>query len=712
MKPVVQTDRNITSTLDGERIEMAFDANSLAHLQNLYINIYKDRELAVLREYSCNAYDAHVDAGISDPIEITLPTRLDPVLKITDHGIGMSLNDLRETYSKYGASTKRDSNDVIGSFGIGCKSALTYTDQFTVRARKNGREVIVSVSRNAKGIGELTVAHEGDTQEANGVEITIPTPGFTEFAAKAAKFFQYWPEGSVLVDGQEPKRFEGKQLLPGIYLKAYDGSYYHNEKSVVVMGNVPYPVEHQDFGLDFTDNLSYANSYHQVVAFVPIGTVEPVPAREGLTTTSANRTALLEIGQKIKDNVADLIQTEIDKADSMLDAIKVIFEIKAHYPRVFWPKDWTYQGDVIPDEVAAVKEIVVEDYRGADGYIPIEKRKQVGGFVLVRQSDSGKQHTRVKGLGWKQLTEGIYLTGFDLDRFTPSHRRRLDQWIDDRYDVENPTDYDLAPTKAHLYILTETLPDSVLIDQTRIYDWEDVRNTKLPSNRQSGSGLTGAYDTLDFNPTRQFAGTKLTQAADIDKTKPIYFYCELETRRFDNHGYKREKSRAEYAEPYAQLILEAHPNAQFFCLPPNRRAKFERDFPTAIEMRDELRVQAQQWVSTLTKRQRKQLAVHEQKLTCSYTSLLPIKDRIKDPELREYVQLMATDTSSLVATATKFRRYVLNFYDDVLKLEPVERFIDRYPLVDSYSGVKNEFKDHVSLYLNAAYETFYTTQGA
>jgi hypothetical protein len=690
MRPVLQTDRNITSTLEGERIVMSFDENSLAQLQNTYINLYKDREMAVLREYSCNALDSHVQAGNTDPIEVTLPSRFDPILKITDYGTGLSVDDLRDIYSKYGASTKRDSDEVIGMFGVGGKSALTFTDQFTIRARKDGREVIVSVSRNAQGIGELTIAYEGATDEPNGVEITIPCPSYTTFAEKARDLFQYWPEGSVLVDGEEPVRFTKnesvKHLFGDIYFDS-STSYYNEKKSVVVMGNVPYPVELSELGLNFESaHTSGKNVYHRIIAFVPVGSVEPIPAREGLTTTKANEDALLAIGESIKTNASTLIQTEIDKAESKLKAIGVIHEVQRHYPHVFWPKVWTHKGEEIPKKVEATTPIVTTE-KDENGYT----KRSAGGFVLVGYGDSGKTHRRTKDLSWYEMTTGIYFTGFNLDRFTPSHRRRIDQWVDDHID-------DQTVRGARVYILTETLPDNEMIDQTKIYDWEDVRSIKLPSTRTS-SGLAGRYDTL--RSTNGSLYTATSAADEIDASKPIFFYCALETKRPDRSGYSRTKSRSDHAAAYARVLLKTYPDAQFYCLPPNRRAKFERNFPNALEMTEVIQKESTQWATNLTKRQRRMLSLSQSRHISIYKHLEPIRTRILDHDLREQVQIANADSEALIGQYKGYIPLVLDL-NEVLKLEPETNVNERYPLVDGFSS-----HEHILVYLNSAYETFY-----
>ena len=46
--------------------------------------LYSDKILAVVRELSCNAYDAHVAAGMFVPFEVHLPHALEPWFSVKD----------------------------------------------------------------------------------------------------------------------------------------------------------------------------------------------------------------------------------------------------------------------------------------------------------------------------------------------------------------------------------------------------------------------------------------------------------------------------------------------------------------------------------------------------------------------------------------------------------------------------------------------------
>ena len=105
--------------------------------------LYKEKILAIVRELSCNAYDAHVDAGKADlPFDVHLPNALEPFYLIRDYGKGLSQEAMETVYTTYFESTKTESNEVIGGLGLGCKSPLSYVDQFTVTSFQGGQKKV------------------------------------------------------------------------------------------------------------------------------------------------------------------------------------------------------------------------------------------------------------------------------------------------------------------------------------------------------------------------------------------------------------------------------------------------------------------------------------------------------------------------------------------------------------------------------------------
>lgn len=209
MKTTTQEVISRSNMKNNERVKMSVDLDGLPHIINMVTHLYADPDSACIREYAANAYDSHVLAKQSRPIEITLPTIAKPTLEIKDYGVGMSKADIADIYSKYGASTKRHSNDYIGAFGLGCKAGLSLSPTFTIVSIKDGRKVVANIHRGEDGVGEIEFVHESDTTDHSGVTVKIAIHGdmktMNAYKAKARAIFITWPSDSVLIDGKKPE---------------------------------------------------------------------------------------------------------------------------------------------------------------------------------------------------------------------------------------------------------------------------------------------------------------------------------------------------------------------------------------------------------------------------------------------------------------------------------------------------------------------------
>src|SRR4051812_10416252 len=106
---------------EAQRFAFSDDDCDVSFLASTFIDMYSKPALACIREYACNAYDSHKAAGNPDPIEVYLPTDLRQMFVVRDRGVGMAVDDILNIYTKYGKSTKRNSDDEVGMLGLGCK---------------------------------------------------------------------------------------------------------------------------------------------------------------------------------------------------------------------------------------------------------------------------------------------------------------------------------------------------------------------------------------------------------------------------------------------------------------------------------------------------------------------------------------------------------------------------------------------------------------
>lgn len=314
MKPPANVMQHAGTTVPQESIRMSLDAN-VTHIMSVLTDLYSDKELAVIREYSTNALDSHRCAGIDDPIEVELPTDLRPTFTVRDHGIGMSVDDITDNFSKYGWSSKRETNNEVGILGLGCKSGLTYTNQFCLTAVKSGVKTTVIVTKDDDGTGVLRVLDTAVVDEPNGVEIQIPVAQPRRFAEKARNFFRFWETNSVSIDGEIVESvFDGADhfmiLDPDVVVTKGQ-----LDQNYIVMGNIPYPLPTR-----FDDILGYQ---HRVVARVPIGTVDFTPSREALHMTSRSDDAVKTLKAFVKERVLRHVHGEIEAAPNHWEAMKL-----------------------------------------------------------------------------------------------------------------------------------------------------------------------------------------------------------------------------------------------------------------------------------------------------------------------------------------------------------------------------------------------------
>ena len=199
--------------------------------------LYSDKIRAIMRELSCNAYDAHVDAkNLDKPFVIHMPNRLEPTFKIRDYGIGLSHDDVINVYTTYFESTKTDSNDYIGCLGLGSKSPFSYVDNFSIISYLKGKKRIYNAFLNEEETPTIALLSESNTKEANGLEVSFPvqandTRRFEETAQDVFTYFKLKPkfEGAKIEVKDITYILKGSSW--GIRNNQYGGSSKSPEKS-------------------------------------------------------------------------------------------------------------------------------------------------------------------------------------------------------------------------------------------------------------------------------------------------------------------------------------------------------------------------------------------------------------------------------------------------------------------------------------------------
>lgn len=281
--------------------------------------LYSDKIGAVVRELSCNAHDSHVAAGKGDvPIEICLPSVLEPTFYVKDFGLGMSHEDVMMLYTTYFESTKTSSDDFIGQLGLGSKSPFSYASTFIVESVFNGTKRQYSCFKNEVNMPAIAQLSEEATDECNGMKITLAVrrDDCDKFAKAARKSLMYFkPAPNIVGNVVEP--YSLKHTVRGNGWRIRDTDYYAGMRGAhVVQGFVAYPIDSlalQENGLSPTAS---ALTSVDIDMFVDIGQVEVAASREALQYDKRTVTNLIGVFEAAAQEMRVSFQAEFDKCKS------------------------------------------------------------------------------------------------------------------------------------------------------------------------------------------------------------------------------------------------------------------------------------------------------------------------------------------------------------------------------------------------------------
>lgn len=534
-------DVSISGTISTDSaVQMTVSSEGAAHIMSLLTDLYSDPNLAVLREYSSNAYDSHKEAGQDRPIEVTTPNSLNPVFVVEDFGVGMSPDAIRYIYSSYGASTKRNDFTQVGAFGLGCKSALTLTQSFTLISRKDGVQTTAIISRGEDGVGLVNVVAEVPTSEPNGVKVAIPITDVHAFNKNVRDFFYSWKTGTVLVDGQQPE-----SLFDANYRTSKSGVFLYNlfrkwsERSGfdVIMGGVLYRVDtHKAVQMTGTHSdppAVISGILHQIslVSEIPIGSIDLTPSREDIRYSDRSIKFLKELYIQICGEITDLISEDISQAPTRAEALKVLggydTVIRAFNNRRgnHNKLPMTWNGENIPTtfSVTGLRCEVSTDYNSKHGRSYVSELK-----------DAAQGHNGVLGSPFDQ--ERFFVVEDDDDKIAKIRREY-------KYFLNKEA---TQPYTAHLYVLKEMPTDPWITENDQykfiktqeIFDIASAFRKETREQRKQTNAPAKIYDYTILEKDSNGKVVLNTVGHDTLTGNHLY-YVEFDQSALFEHVYKR-----------------------------------------------------------------------------------------------------------------------------------------------------------------------------
>lgn len=339
------------STVQSNALSSAnFSAGDLATIfKTLRNTMYSNKILAVIREYSTNAVDANVENNLENhPIQVTLPTTIEPVFKVRDFGKGLSEEDVYGIYSSYGTSTKKTSNKYIGFLGYGSKSGFAYSDSFTVISYHNGKKTIYEAYIDPSEVGVIAKMSEEDTDQ-HGIEIVINVKhtDVQAFINNAVKFYKYFDVKPTFLGQDISDKFVDEMpFFENNEVAIYNTTDYN---LLVKMGNICYPVAWDTQRL----NAGWVNNKRTIVK-VNIGDVTFTTNREALEINNNTIDLINNILERNRIILALELQKNIDNFNTPYEAYCYYHNLNDFQKKILNFK-LEYKGQIINDSTGPKK---------------------------------------------------------------------------------------------------------------------------------------------------------------------------------------------------------------------------------------------------------------------------------------------------------------------------------------------------------------------
>lgn len=332
---------------------MTIDADSSVFMMDMLGKLYARPAQAALREYLSNAYDAHAaKGGELPPIQVNLPQIGDSnlVLSVRDFGNGMSEDEFKTILSRYGKSTKRDSNALIGGFGLGAKAGFALGNEFFMTSYQNGTGLRVRLFKDKKNQGYVETLESFETVEPDGmlVEVAVPRGNLHELSEQGLNYLllshdpktlQVWPTLSeTSLSLQDTDKFTPLELngniagwLGGITVGAKQDTLF------AVVGKVVYllslsELEKNSDDPDFKKFCDFSRKFLRFrVINLPIGSVDLPSSREEIILSDRSLKAITGACNTYQHLSYAAFQKEINEGSYQQAMLKVRILGDANY---------------------------------------------------------------------------------------------------------------------------------------------------------------------------------------------------------------------------------------------------------------------------------------------------------------------------------------------------------------------------------------------
>lgn len=293
---------------DVQENRVGIDKSNLDFITTLLTsNLYSKPLESFFRETVANAYDSHVEAGTNEHILILIQDTNQYKtyrISIRDYGTGVSPERFDKIYKNIGSSTKRQSNDFIGMFGIGRFSCLSCADVAHITSYYNGKKYSYVMYKNGGGINidQLSVT-EGDFK--NGLEVSIEKYIYNNNdLVKAIRGLCLFDRLHISYNGNNSTisskvaDFNDRKIT---HFNTFSRCSLLQGSNFFKVGNVIYDCDKD-----------WLNTHDSLIIDLPIGSVDITPNREALQFTDFTNNNIKARIAAVKQELQDIVNSHIN----------------------------------------------------------------------------------------------------------------------------------------------------------------------------------------------------------------------------------------------------------------------------------------------------------------------------------------------------------------------------------------------------------------
>lgn len=392
---------NLDIQSTGKVTNMKLDGDSEAMIFQMFTGgLYSDPIGTVIREITSNCFDSHVEANVEsfkNPVLVKLGNDISGHhISFTDRGVGMSPDRVENIYGTYFKSTKRNTNNQIGGFGLGGKTPLAYTESFYIITRFEGIEYVYNIfEANQKPAIELMSQTSTDKPNGTTVKIPIKQSDILEFEQKTLRQLYYFE--NIIFEGFSDRYVSNNYNIVKGKNFLFRGTEY-SQHMHICYGKVAYPLDYDAMGLD-------RYNYNVPIAVrLEIGDLEGTgvtPSREAIKYTKHNVQIIKKKMEEALEELKNKLAKQYDNVVTLMDYYKV----KENFGKLYFGND----SSINLSNIMRVSDINYTKFRFNDLAIP--NASEIIDFFydvkLYGKKFPKRKYNKKKGLKWTNGLEKI-----------------------------------------------------------------------------------------------------------------------------------------------------------------------------------------------------------------------------------------------------------------------------------------------------------------